>query len=60
MSVEGISPPTPFPAEPGKTPTPWKTWKTDFENYMLAIGVDTFSDARQQALLLHCIGSEAR
>ena len=33
----------------------------DFENYMLAIGGDAFSDARQRALLLHCIvGSEER
>ena len=60
MSVEGVSPPTQFLAEQEKPPTPWKTWKTVFENYMLAIRGDTFSDARQRILPLHCIGSGAR
>ena len=60
MSAEGVSPPTPFLAVPGKPPIPWKTWKTDFESYILAIGGDIFSDARQRALLLYCIWSEAR
>ena len=60
MDVEGVSTPAPFHPRPGKPATPWKDWKFSFENYFAAIDGDKFSDQRQRALLLHCVGAEAQ
>lgn len=38
----------------------WSAWKSDFEVYAMAIGWSDWGEQRRQALLLHCVGQEAR
>ena len=38
----------------------WSAWKSDFEVYAVAIGWSDWGEQRRQALLLHCVGQEAR
>ena len=52
--------PAPFLAAPGEPTTPWATWISQFDNYLLAIGGDSFPVARQKAILLHCLGCEGQ
>ena len=54
-----MQPPAPFLPTPGKPVVDWDTWEGKFKNYLLAISGDTFSPARQRAVLLHCVGDEA-
>ena len=58
--MDGIRPPAAFLSTPGKPQLPWKAWYSEFEIYDLAIGWCDWSEQRQQALLLHCVGQEAR
>ena len=60
MNVEGVSPPSPFLARPGKPPVPWRDWVFSFCNYLTALGGDAFSTERKTALLLHCVGAETQ
>ena len=39
---------------------PWSAWYADFELYALTIGWSQWDEARQRALLLHCLGQEGR
>ena len=59
-SMEGIQPPSAFLPVAGKPKVPWSVWYADFEVYALAIGWSEWAEERQQALLLHCVGPEAR
>ncbi|XP_043243667.1 uncharacterized protein LOC122392644 isoform X3 [Amphibalanus amphitrite] len=58
--MEGIRPPAPLLATPGKPLTSWSAWLSDFEVYAMAIGWTDWGEQRRQALLLHCVGQEAR
>ena len=58
--MDGIQPPPAFLPVAGKPRLPWSGWFADFEVYALAIGWCEWSEERQQALLLHCVGAEAR
>ena len=58
--MDGIRPPAAFLSTPGKPQLPWRAWYSEFEIYGLAIGWCDWSEQRQQALLLHCVGQEAR
>ena len=52
--------PAPFLPTAGDPAVPWQVWITQFENYLLAIGGDTYPQARQKAILLHCLGCEGQ
>ena len=58
--MEGIRPPGPFLATAATASIPWSAWYADFELYATAIGWSQWDSARQQALLLHCLGQEGR
>ncbi|XP_043219856.1 uncharacterized protein LOC122380615 [Amphibalanus amphitrite] len=58
--MEGIRPPAAFLPLPGPPVVPWNNWFPDFEVYAMAIGWSAWSQERQQALLLHCLGQEGR
>ena len=58
--MEGIRPPGPFLATAATASIPWSAWYADFELYATAIGWSQWDPARQQALLLHCLGQEGR
>ena len=58
--MEGIQPPGAFLAVAEKLRVPWSRWLEDFKVYAQAIGWEEWSEERQQALLLHCVGAEAR
>ena len=58
--MEGIQPPSAFLPVAGKPKVPWSVWYADFEVYALAVGWSEWAEERQQALLLHCVGPEAR
>lgn len=57
---------TPLPSfflpAPGEPVIPFKTWEKMFNNYCLVIDVEgqKWTDARQRALLLHCLGTEGQ
>lgn len=57
---------TPLPSfflpAPGEPAIPFKTWEKMFKNYCLVIDVEgqKWTDARQRALLLHCLGTEGQ
>ena len=38
----------------------WSAWLADFQVYAMAIGWSDWGEQRRQALLLHCVGQEAR
>ena len=56
----------PFPdfflPAPGEPAVPFKVWEQMFKNYCLVIDVDglNWTEARQRALLLHCLGTEGQ
>lgn len=45
---------------PGDATIPFDKWLRDFHTFLLAAGLHTASDERRRALLLHCLGDEAR
>ena len=51
-----------FLPAPGEPAVPFKIWEQIFKNYCLAIDVDglQWTEARQRALLLHCLGTEGQ
>ncbi len=55
-----LSPPNPFLAHPGEPTVPWEQWKTSFETYLLAMGLDGVPTKRKMAILLHCLGAEGQ
>ena len=57
--MDGVSPPPPFLAHPGRPTVEWAVWEGKFRNYLVAIGGESFSEQRQKAILLHCVGDEA-
>ena len=58
--MEGIRPPAPLLAAPGRPVMSWSAWLADFQVYAIAIGWSDWGEQRRQALLLHCVGQEAR
>ena len=60
MDAFPASGPPPFLPTPGDPVIPWVAWIPLFQNYLLAIGGEDFSQARQRALLLHCLGTEGQ
>lgn len=54
--------PNPFLPCPGEPVLPLVTWMKMFRNYMLVINAtgDSRPEARKQALLLHCLGTEGQ
>lgn len=55
MTEFSLPPPSPFLALPGKPPVPWIGWIKYFEMYIAALGLQYVSEARLNALLLHCL-----
>ena len=54
-------PPSEYLASPGQKPKlPWKQWYDDFVIYGEASGWDEWPASRKRAMLLHCVGTEAR
>lgn len=46
---------------PGEPPIPWDTWIRTFDNYLLAVGLDSSTNEdRCKALLISCLGSEGQ
>ena len=58
--MEGIRPPGPFLAMAATASIPWSTWCSEIELYAVDISWSGWDPARQQALLLHCLGQEGR
>ena len=56
--VFSLPPPDCFLPLPGEPVVPWNRWKTSFELYLLAIGLDGAASARKRAILLHLLGAE--
>ena len=52
--------PTPFLNAPGRPQVPWQRWYKEFKIFAVATGWDTWNEERREALLLHCVGQEAR
>ena len=52
--------PKPFLTVPGEPTVPWLRWKRSFDLYMTASGYCDFTEARQKAILLHCLGQEGQ
>ena len=52
--------PAPFLPSAGVEAVPWPQWARLFDNFLLAIGGDTFSAARKKAVLLTCLGAEGQ
>lgn len=60
LPVLSLSPPSPFLPHPGEPTIPWEQWKTSFETYLLATGLDAVPTKRKMAILLHCLGVEGQ
>ena len=61
MTAFSATPPSEYWPNPGQKPKRlWNDWYADFELYGEASGWDDWSDSRRKALLLHCVGAEAR
>ena len=60
MDAFSASGPPPFLPTPGDPVIPWVSWVPLFRNFLLAIGGEGFSQTRQRALLLHCLGTEGQ
>ena len=60
MDAFSASGPPPFLPTPGDPAIPWVQWQPLFQNFLLAVGGEDFSEARQRALLLHCLGTEGQ
>ena len=56
----GLQPPPVFLPEPGTPPIPWRQWRELFITYGEAIDFDQFSDKKQRAILLNCLGAEGQ
>ncbi|XP_043211322.1 uncharacterized protein K02A2.6-like [Amphibalanus amphitrite] len=52
--------PAPFLVAPGRPTTPWSQWLGEFRIFAVASGWDEWTVQRREALLLHCVGQEAR
>ncbi|KAF0296969.1 hypothetical protein FJT64_000554 [Amphibalanus amphitrite] len=52
--------PAPFLVTPGRPTTPWSQWLGEFRIFAVASGWDEWTVQRREALLLHCVGQEAR
>ena len=60
-TITGIPCPVPFLQVPGEPPVPWGQWLKTFDNYLLAIDLDsTKNEARCRALLISCLGAEGQ
>ena len=60
VAMDSLRAPTPFLATPGRPQLPWNQWYCEFRIFAVATGWDTWSEERQEALLLYCVGQEAR
>ncbi|KAJ7993939.1 hypothetical protein DPEC_G00259880 [Dallia pectoralis] len=58
VPVFSLPPPDYFLPLPGEPVVPWNQWRTSFELYLLAIGLDNATSARKRAILLHLLGAE--
>ncbi|KAF0297171.1 hypothetical protein FJT64_005393 [Amphibalanus amphitrite] len=52
--------PAPFLVAPGRPTTPWSQWLGEFMIFAVASGWDEWTVQRREALLLPCVGQEAR
>ena len=59
-TTNGIEPPPKFLPAAGPPPIPWNEWRPLFETYCDAIDLDDFSDKKQKAILLNCLGTEGQ
>ena len=60
FGVPSLRQPDLFLDKPGPITEPWKTWVTQFENYLIASGGTDYPVAGKKALLLHCFGKEGQ
>ena len=61
MAAFSATPPSEYWQNPGQKPKRlWQDWYADFVLYGEASGWDVWPDTRRRALLLHCVGAEAR
>lgn len=61
MTAFSATPPSEYWPSPGQKPKRlWHDWYADFMLYGEASGWDDWSASRRKALLLHCVGAEAR
>ena len=61
MTTFSATPPSEYWPSPGQKPKRlWHDWYADFVLYGEASGWDDWPDSRRKALLLHCVGAEAR
>uniref|UniRef100_A0A1I8GCR9 C2 domain-containing protein n=1 Tax=Macrostomum lignano TaxID=282301 RepID=A0A1I8GCR9_9PLAT len=60
MADFSLNPPTPYLASPGEPSCPWPRWKSQFAIYSTATELDKTSEARQMAVLRHCLGPEGQ
>ncbi|KAJ8015112.1 hypothetical protein DPEC_G00022770 [Dallia pectoralis] len=58
VPVFSLPPPDYFLPLPGEPVVPWNQWRTSFELYLLAIGLDNATSARKRAILRHLLGAE--
>ena len=58
--MDSLRAPTPFLAAPGRPTVPWTQWLSEFRIFATATGWDAWAVERREALLLHCVGQEAR
>lgn len=58
--MDGFRAPTPFLMAPGRPPMPWFQWFREFKIFAVASGWNAWTVERREALLLHCVGQEAR
>ena len=59
-TTNGIEPPPKFLPAAGPPPIPWNEWQPLFEPYCDAIDFDEFTDKKQKANLLNCLGTEGQ
>ena len=60
MALLGLQPPSAFLEYPGEPKITFEAWRKLFDNYLLAIGGQDFSEGRKRALLIHCLGTEGQ
>lgn len=62
MAAATVPLPAPFLPCPGEPTIQFKIWKKMFENYLLVIDATgaAWPEARQRAVLLHCLGTEGQ
>ena len=59
-AMDCLRAPAPFLMAPGRPTTPWSQWLGEFQIFAVASGWDEWPVQRREALLLHCVGQEAR